>query len=363
MKRKYKISFFSVSLKDTLLTLGILLAACSMCFLLDKLDSTNTDNLAPLIFMLAIVLISRFTYGYIYGIFASIFSTLAVNYAFTYPYLEFNFTITGYPFTFITMLSVSLIVDMLTIRTRHQEQIRNEIEHEKIYNNLLRSVSHDIRTPLTSIVGSAEAYLDNRDILSDDKKNKLVSDISDEANWLIRVVENILSITRINNDNASLNKTLEVVEEIVADAVAKFKQRFPDIAVHTKVPDELLLAPMDAILIEQVITNLLENTVYHGKYATRIDINVFTCDKSAAFRISDNGAGIAKDILPGIFTTYINSAEDTGDDHKNMGIGLSVCMSIIKAHGGSMTARNLPEGGACFEFYLPLEREEYPYDN
>ncbi len=359
----HKISYFSVSLKDTLLTIGILLAACLMCLLLAGFDTTVIDNFAPHIFMLAVVLISRFTYGYVYGVFSSIFATLAVNYAFTYPYFTLNFTLTGYPFTFIVMLTVSLIVGMLTIRTRHQEQIRNEIEREKIYNNLLRSVSHDIRTPLTSIIGSAGAYLDNKDILSEDKKAKLVSDISDEANWLIRVVENLLSITRINNNDTGFRKNLEVVEEIVADAVAKFKRRFPDVTVHTKVPDELLLVPMDAILIEQVITNLLENSVHHGEYATDIDVTVFTKDNSAIFRISDNGAGIAKDILPIIFTTYIKSTENTSDDHKNMGIGLSVCMSIIKAHGGSMTAYNLNEGGACFEFYLPFESEELTYDN
>lgn len=363
MRKKAKISYFSISTKDTLLTLGILLASCAICLLLAKSDSTDIDNFAPHIFMLAIVLISRFTYGYVYSVFSSIFATLAVNYAFTYPYFSLNFTLTGYPFTFMAMLTVSLIVSMLTIRMRHQEQIRNDIEREKIYNNLLRSVSHDIRTPLTSIIGSAGAYLDNKDILSEEQKGKLISDISDEANWLIRVVENMLSITRINNNNASFNKNLEVVEEIVADAVVKFKRRFPDVAVHTKVPDELLLVPMDAILIEQVITNLLENSVHHGKYATDINVTVFTKDKSAIFRVSDNGAGIAKDVLPNIFTTYIKSTEDASDDHKNMGIGLSVCMSIIKAHGGSMTARNLPEGGACFEFNLPFESEEYQYDN
>jgi len=359
----HKISYLSVSPKDTLLTTGILLSSCIMCLLLSEFDATVIDNFAPHIFMLAVVLISRFTYGYVYGIFASVFATLAVNYAFTYPYFTLNFTLTGYPFTFITMLTVSLIVGMLTIRTRHQEQIRNDIEREKIYNNLLRSVSHDIRTPLTSIIGSAGAYLDNRDILSDEKKIKLVSDISDEANWLIRVVENLLSITRINNNSTNFKKNLEVVEEIVADAVSKFKRRFPDMNVHTKVPDELLLVPMDAILIEQVITNLLENSVHHGKYVTDIDVTVLKKDKSAVFRITDNGVGIARDIIPNIFTTYFKSTENASDDHKNMGIGLSVCMSIIKAHGGSMTACNLPEGGACFEFYLPFESEDLQHDN
>ena len=358
MKSPHKISYFSISIKDTLLTLFILFSACIMCLILAEFNITNIDNFAQHMFVLAVVLISRFTYGYLYGATASVLATLAVNYAFTYPYFSFDFSITGYPFTFITMFTVSLIVGMLTIRTRHQEQIRTDIEKEKIYNNLLRSVSHDIRTPLTSIIGSAGAYLDNKNILSDDKKNKLVSDIKDEANWLIRVVENLLSITRISNNTTSLRKNLEVVEEIVAEAVSKFKRRFPDMAVHTKVPDELLLVPMDAILIEQVITNLLENSVHHGKHTTDIDISVFTKDKAAVFRVTDNGIGIEKDILPIIFTTYIKSTESNGDDHKNMGIGLSVCMSIIKAHGGNMYAKNLPDGGACFEFHLPFESEE-----
>lgn len=355
MKNSNKISYFSFSVRDTLLTLLILSLTSIIC-LLFSIFKQNIEIFSPHIFLLAVVLIARFTHGYLYGVFASVFSTLAVNYFFTYPYFSFNFSLTGYPVTFLIMLTVSLIVGMLTIRTRHQEQIRMDIEREKIYNNLLRSVSHDIRTPLTSIIGSAAACLDNNEILTDEQKKLLVSDIKNEANWLIRVVENLLSITKISNGQAHLNKDLELAEEITSSAVSKFKHRFPGIEINTSVPLEPLLVPMDAILIEQVLINLFENSVRHGKTTTTINIDVSTANNQAIFQITDNGNGIDKHILPVLFTTYINSEENANDEHKNMGIGLSVCMSIIKAHGGDMTATNLRSGGAQFCFALPLEK-------
>ena len=146
-------------IKNSLITAGILGAATGFCFLIQ--EAAESDTHVPLLFVLAVLFISRFTDGYIYGIVASMIAVVGVNYVFTYPYFAIDFTITGYPVTFIAMLAVACSVSALTTQIKKQEQIRLEAEKEKMRGNLLRAVSHDIRTPLTSIMGAASVVLEN----------------------------------------------------------------------------------------------------------------------------------------------------------------------------------------------------------
>ena len=342
--------------KNWLITAAILFGASAVCFMLQNI--VPTDSHVPLIFVLAVLFVSRFTNGYTYGIVASVLAVFGVNLVFTRPYFKLDFTITGYPLTFLAMLAVAVSVSALTTQIKQQEQIKLEIEKEKMRGNLLRAVSHDIRTPLTSIIGSASAVLENYKVLSDDKKMELIKDIKDEAQWLIRIVENILSITRINQDGAHITTELEVVEEIVGSAVQKFGKRFPDVESSVHIPDEVLMVPMDAILIEQVLVNLMENSVIHGKTTQNIEITIERQRQKVLFTVEDDGEGISDDVLPEIFEGGLHkNNEEELDGGRNMGIGLSVCMSIIKAHNGNMHAGNKKEGGACMTFYLPMEEE------
>ena len=222
--------------------------------------------------------------------------------------------------------------------------------------NLLRAMSHDIRTPLTSIVGNTAAILDNEDSFSPEQKRRLLEDVNEDAQWLIRMVENLLSITRMSGGQAKIEKDCEAAEEIVAVSVSKFTKRFPNIQVTVEVPDEVLMVPMDATLIRQVMMNLLENAAIHGGNVTQIRFQLSREGSSACFAISDNGIGIPKEKLPTIFDGGLSGVSHNNFDmKKNMGIGLSVCYTIVKAHDGTMTAENLESGGACFRFYLPLE--------
>ena len=281
-----------------------------------------------------------------------------MNYAFTYPYFAFNFTITGYPLTFLTMFAVSLVVGMLTDRVKRQERVKAEAEKEKMKANLLRSVSHDLRTPLTSIIGSSSAVLENYDKFSDDVKKDLIGHVRDDAQWLVRLVENILSITRFNEGAVKIDKVPQAAEEIAAEAVSKFKKRFDTLPVRVSVPDELLMVPMDATLIEQVLINLMENAVLHAKGATEIELRVRREGGLARFSVLDNGAGIDPAVLPKLFEEmFPHAGELRGDGRRSMGIGLSVCMSIVRAHGGTMKAENRATSGACVSFALPMEEE------
>lgn len=334
--------------------MGILLVATAVCFWLQGVSQSDTH--VPLFFVLAVVMVSRFTEGYAYGILASIIAVVGVNYVFTYPYFEINFSLTGYPLTFVVMLGVACMVSALTTQIKRQEQIRLEVEKEKMRGNLLRAVSHDIRTPLTSIVGAASLLIENEEELSLEKKKEFVEDIRSEAQWLIRIVENLLSITRIDDGNgeAKIDKQDELLEEIISSAVVKFKKRFPDIKVSVKLPEDIVMVPIDGILIEQVIVNVLENAAIHGKTTSEIQIHVIDESSKVEVKIEDNGVGIKDSVLPKLFDGNLHADEEkTSDSKRNMGIGLSVCKTIVKAHKGNMKGENRKAGGARFTFWLP----------
>ena len=342
--------------QDCLVTLSILAFASLICMILQRFSSTDTH--VPLLFVLAVLCVSRFTHGYIYGIIASVLAVIGVNYAFTYPYFVLDFSLTGYPLTFVAMLSVSIFVSALTSQIKQQEKVRLEMESEKMRANLLRSISHDIRTPLTSIVGSASAILENDEQLEHEQRLELVSDIRREAEWLNRVVENILSITRINTNNAEITTTPELAEEIVSSAVNKYSRHFPDTPVEVMAPAEVLMVPMDATLVEQVLVNLLENAVLHGETTTKITLRVLKCTGEAVFIVEDDGRGISPDILPHLFDGTLPIGEMDAGQWRSMRIGLSICQSIITAHHGRIWAENREEGGARFCFALPVQDEE-----
>ena len=179
----------------------------------------------------------------------------------------------------------------------------------------------------------------------------------DDAQWLVRVVENLLSITRMGEDTR-ITKQSEAAEEVLGEVARKFRKHYPGVKISVAVPDELLIVPMDAILIEQVMTNLLENAVRHGKNTTHIALSVHQDGENAVFAVQDNGGGIPPKLLPVLFSgTLRHSDTPTGDGKRNMGLGLSVCNAIVRAHGGTMHAQN-KDGGAEFTFCLPMIEKE-----
>jgi len=343
--------YFPLSVRDTCMTLLIFLVACLLCSLFQQTDNP-TDTHVPLIFVLAVLIISRSTNGYFYGILASLAGTIVANYIFTFPYFVLNFTMTGYPLCFTVMLACSILTCAMTSQVKQAEQIRAVSQQEKMRANLLRAVSHDLRTPLTSILGATSAVIDNQNALSEEQTKSLLVSVRDDAQWLIRIVENLLSITRIDDGQTRIKTEDELGEEIIASAVQKFKKRFPEIRISVKVPDELLFIPMDATLVEQVLINLLENATIHGKTTQNIEITLEKQSEQALFRVTDDGQGIAPEAMPRLFEGYFTHSDDT----RNMGIGLSVCKTIVRAHHGEMTAGNLAKG-AQFTFSLPLQKE------
>lgn len=236
-----------------------------------------------------------------------------------------------------------------------QQNILLETEKEKMRANLLRAISHDLRTPLTGMIGASETIMYNKEQLSGKEQDKLIKYIYEDSNWLLHMVENLLSVTRIKEGVSSVNKAPEPLEEVVTAAVGRLKKRYPKANLLVKIPEDFLMVPMDATLIMQVLINLLENGVKYAGKGALISLDVTKADNEVVFQVADNGKGLNFQDTDAIFEGISPTTAQNSDSVKGIGIGLSICKTIILAHGGTIGAQNRPNGGALFTFTLPLE--------
>ena len=317
----------------------------------------DTDTLVPTLFVLGVFFISLQTEGYFWGVLASMAGVMLVNFTFTAPYFEIDFITPVNMFAALVMLVIAIMTSTLTTQVKQQEKIKAESEKERMRGNLLRAVSHDLRTPLTSIYGATSVIMDNYDSLNKEKQMKLLGEIHEDSQWLIRMVENLLSVTRIDNSVTKIAKEPVVLDELLDSVIVKFNKHYPNQKVSVSVPEEFISIPMDPILIQQVLMNIMENAVVHAKGMTELQLCVHADNNTAVFEVKDNGCGISEDRLTNLFTGYLEreGTAPTDGSRNNMGIGLSVCSTIIKAHGGVIYAENRPEGGAVFAFTLEME--------
>lgn len=341
-------------LHDLLILAGVLCTAFAAVTLI-QIETGRIDGVASMVFVLAVFLVSLDTDGYFWGVAASLISVLAVNFAFRSPYFAFNFTLPENLTSAIVMLVVSVMTSTLTTRVKKQEQLRIESEKEKMRANLLRAVSHDLRTPLTSIYGACSTIIENYDSLDKEQELKLLGEACSDAQWLTRMVENLLSVTRIDGERVNVSKSPTVLEELIDTVLVKFRKRYPDACVEVDIPDEFIVIPMDSMLIEQVLSNLLENAAVHAEGMTKITLHVYTHGERAVFEVIDDGCGISKEQLRTLFS---GSAPSTDSGRRGMGIGLSVCAAIVKAHGGEIRAESSPGHGTMIQFWLKMEETE-----
>ena len=349
-------------IKKAILTTLILVFTVLITFSIHTLELSV--SLIPMLFVLAVFVISLITREFLWGIIASLFSVLVVNYAFTYPYYQFNFSISDNLFSAFVMLAVAITTGITTVRINHLEKMKAESEKEKLRANLLRAISHDLRTPLTTIYGSSSAIIENYDNLNKERQITLLKDIKEDSESMIRLVENLLSVTKINAENVKINMTPTVLWELMDSVLVKFKKNYPNQNVKLIIPDEFVSIPMDTVLITQVLLNLMENAVLHAKGMTELILKTeLTEDGFAEISVCDDGCGIAKNKLSAIFSGYSESNSSPADGGRNnLGIGLSVCSTIIKAHGSEVKVESSENGGTVFSFSLKTEEnnlEEY----
>ena len=239
-----------------------------------------------------------------------------------------------------------------------QESNRSKAEmtQERYRGNLLRAISHDLRTPLAGIMGSSELLMD---MLKEDKEGReLASGVYKDADWLLSLVENILNLTRLQDGRLILNKQPEAVEEILGSAIAHVTKRYPGREITVDIPEELLMVPMDGRLMEQVLVNLMDNAVKHTSEEKEIRVVVKTQEEQGEvlFQVLDEGSGIAPADLPHIFQLFYTTSTKSADAKRGVGLGLAICESIVKMHGGTITAGNRKDcKGAEFSIRLPME--------
>lgn len=239
------------------------------------------------------------------------------------------------------------------VSAKQQMLFKQETVQERYRGNLLRAISHDLRTPLSGIMGTAEMLMDMSE--KEDPRYELAQGILKDTQWLHSLVENILSLTRIQEGPIQIHKEYEAAEEIVGGAVARISGVAPEYEISVKVPEDVLMVPMDGKLIMQVLINLLDNAVKHCQPEEEISVTVEKVLGDAVFKVSDSGEGIAAEDLPNLFQTFYTSQIKSADSKKGIGLGLSICESIVTAHGGTMGAQNRADGpGAEFMFTLPL---------
>lgn len=239
-----------------------------------------------------------------------------------------------------------------------QEENKIEIEKEKLRNQLLRSVSHDLRTPLTGISGNTSLLLANYEKLDQKSILGMLKDIDEDAIWLNHLVENLLNMTRIQDGKLLVHKQKEVVDDIlctVSERCERFKQQH---TLEIQMPDHVILVEMDAQLIIQVLFNLIDNAFRHTQDDSHIQVKVWEEKTQVVFEVSDNGPGIEEGLLEHIFESFVTTGGIGSDCNRGAGLGLSIAKAMIEAHHGVLTARNREEGGACFRFTLPKEDEK-----
>jgi two-component system sensor histidine kinase KdpD len=183
----------------------------------------------------------------------------------------------------------------------------------------------------------------------------LAADIRYDAQWLIRMVENVLSVTRISEGTMRIVKKPEAVEEVVAEAVHLVKAHVGNVNLSVSVPDELLVVPMDGTLVEQVLINLIENAVKYAGEEPLIELQVTADAAKVTFEVSDDGRGIPEESFPHLFNGLLYGNRQAGDSSRGLGLGLVICSAVVKAHNGTIDARNRGTGGAVFRFTLPRD--------
>ncbi len=233
-----------------------------------------------------------------------------------------------------------------------RKRISIKMQQEQFRANLLRTISHDLRTPLTSISGNAGVLMKNSKVLDESQKESIYTDIYDDSIWLINLVENLLSITRIENGRLRLNLQPELLEDVIAEALRHVSRSSSAHSIRTVLSDDLLMAKMDSRLIIQVIINIVNNAIKYTQKGSHIVITAKKEENLVRVEIADDGPGIPDDAKKRIFEMFYTAGNARGDERRGLGLGLYLCKSILRLHGGTIYVKDNVPHGTVFGFTL-----------
>ena len=336
---------------------GILIAATLVGLLFSGLKIPEANIIA--VYILGVLIISIITSSWMYSFLASVISVLAFNFLFTIPRFTLRAYDPSYPVTFGIMFLVALITGSLASRmkeyARESAQAAMQIEKEQLRADLLRSISHDLRTPLTSISGNASNLLSNENEFSQETRMQIYGDIYDDSMWLIKLVENLLSVTRIEDGRMDLRMSAELMDEVIAEAMRHTDRNRDGRKIEVSSDEEFILGKMDARLIVQVVINLVDNAVKYTPEGAQIRIHTGKKDGMVVVSVSDTGPGIPDEQKSKVFDMFYTGTNRAADGRRSLGLGLGLCRSIIRAHGGEIWVPDNKPQGAVFTFTLPAE--------
>lgn len=256
---------------------------------------------------------------------------------------------------FVSILGeCALALEKETLREA-QEKIARQMQQEQLRGNLLRAISHDLRTPLTGISGNAGVLMGNSKILTEEEKQSLYADIYDDSIWLINLVENLLSITRIDSGAINLDMQPDLMDEVVSEAMLHISRNRVHHSITSEVSDDLLVAKMDSRLIMQVVVNIVDNAVKYTQEGSNILITAKKDGEHIRVEIADDGPGISDEAKEKLFDMFYTAGNAKGDARRGLGLGLSLCKSIITAHSGSIYVKDNTPKGSIFGFTLKAE--------
>ena len=236
-----------------------------------------------------------------------------------------------------------------------KEQAALQARNEELRANLLRTISHDLRTPLTAISGNASNLLSNHSAIDEATRLQIYADIYADSMWLINLVENLLAVTRIEDGRMNLRMETELVSEVISEALRHVSRQSVEHSITAESTDDFLLARMDARLIVQVIINLVDNAIKYTQKGSRIQILTDKLESNVRIRVTDDGPGIPDDAKPFVFDMCYTGANRIADSRRSLGLGLCLCRSIIRAHGGEISVSDNTPSGCIFTFTLPCE--------
>ena len=336
---------------------GILIAATLVGLLFSGLKIPEANIIA--VYILGVLIISIITSSWMYSFLASVISVLAFNFLFTVPRFTLRAYDPSYPVTFGILFLVPLITGSLASRmkeyARESAQAAMQIEKEQLRADLLRSISHDLRTPLTSISGNASNLLSNENEFSQETRMQIYGDIYDDSMWLIKLVENLLSVTRIEDGRMDLRMSAELMDEVIAEAMRHTDRNRAGRKIEVSSDEEFILGKMDARLIVQVVINLVDNAVKYTPEGAQIRIHTGKKDGMVVVSVSDTGPGIPDEQKSKVFEMFYTGTNRAADGRRSLGLGLGLCRSIIRAHGGEIWVSDNKPQGAVFTFTLPAE--------
>lgn len=254
----------------------------------------------------------------------------------------------------IAMLNeCGLILERRRLRAEKQA-IEMETQQERLRANLLRAISHDLRTPLTSISGNAGVLMEKSITLDEEKKQELYSAIYDDSMWLVNLTENLLSITRIESGTMHIRMEAELLEEVFQEALGHLDRKAQEYHIAVEQEDDLLMAKMDARLIVQVIINIVNNAIKYTPKGSHIILRAVRKGEMAEISIADDGPGISDEAKPHLFDMFYTVGQGTADNRRGLGLGLNLCQSIVQAHGGTIKVEDNMPHGTIFTFTLPI---------